>query len=678
MTKASSKEKQQYLELCREVSEHNYFYHVLDAPKISDAEFDRRFRKLVAFEEAHPEEAIIDSPTQRVGGRPIDNFDQYRHQIPMLSLSNAFSEEDFIAFDERLKKQLELQSSKDLEYFCDVKFDGLSINLVYEDGVFIRGVTRGDGTLGEDVTQNLKTVRSIPLRIVNTKTLPKKIEIRGEILIHREDFLALNREQIKNEEKVFANPRNLAAGSVRQLDSKIAAKRPLRFYAYGFGGGSVPFPFKTFSEYRDLLQVWGFRAGAMPKCVNGVSGVMDFFRAIEKKRAGLPFEIDGVVVKLNRIEDVERAGNISRAPRAMIAFKYPALPEPTQILDIDVQIGRTGALTPVAFLEPVQVGGVTVRRATLHNQDEIDRKDVRVGDWVMVARAGDVIPEVQSVLLDRRPRNSKKFSIKEFCAAKGIPLLDDEEGSILRVDFSKVPDIYKTEWKIRRFAHFVSKGALNIDGLGERILAFLLEEQKIEHLWDIFDLSVSDLEGLEGFAEKSIQNLLTTLSKSKRQPMHRVLFGLGIRHCGERIAKVLSDYYLNFLKLSKATEEELTQIHEIGPEIAKSVADYFRSETGTIEVSELLKRLDIEAPQRVELNVNSQIYGKTFVLTGTFPTLSRPEAKTWLEERGGKVSGSVSKKTHYVVAGEEAGSKLEDAQKLGIQILTEQQMLELK
>jgi DNA ligase (NAD+) len=641
---------------------------VLDNPEISDAEYDALFRELQGFEREHPELMPPDSPTLRVGGKPLDQFKKSKHRVPMLSLANALNEKEFLDFDERLKRLLEVPEGEDLEYFVELKFDGLSLNLTYENGLLVSAATRGDGETGEDVTQNVRTIRNVPLRLKSAHP-PRLIEVRGEAVLPIADFEKLNEEQAKKGQKLFANPRNAAAGAIRQLDPKITASRPLKVFCYGVGQVDGT-RFATLAEYQDHLKDWGFQVGSYRKVCHGVKAVLKFYRDIEAKRDSLPFEIDGTVVKLNRMSDIDRAGYISRSPRGMIAFKYPPRQETTTIEDIIVQVGRTGALTPVALVSPVRLGGATVRRATLHNQDEIDRKDIRIGDRVLIQRAGDVIPEVVKVIDTVRTGKEKKFRLPDHCPVCGSQVERKDGEAVVRcVSRNCVAQLKE------RLRHLVMIDALNIEGLGEKIIELLVDEGLVKSYADLFTLTPEQFMELEGFKEKSSNKLVHAIQQARKPELYRLIYGLGIRHVGERTAKVLANYFGELDALMKAGEEELQQIHEVGPEVAKSIHQYFTDPQHRHDVKELLKYLEIQIPRRRENG--GAFAGKTFVLTGTLPTLSRSDATRMIEEVGAKVSSSVSKKTDYVVAGEAAGSKLDKARELGVTVIDEQELLKL-
>ena len=651
--------------LIEEIEKHDRAYYELDQPLISDAEYDQLFRRLQKLEEQHPGLASPDSPTRRVGGTALEQFKKSRHGVPMLSLANALNEEEWLAFDERVHRFIDANPEKSLEYFAELKFDGLSINLVYEDGVLIRAATRGDGETGEDVTENIQTIRAIPLRLKGS-AIPKKIEIRGEIVLPIEDFHRLNREQAAKDEKTFANPRNAAAGSLRQLDSKITASRPLTGFFYGVGeveGFALP---RTIADYEDQLAAWGLPVGKTRRICKGAKEVLAFYREVEELRDSLPFEIDGVVVKLNSFAEQQAAGFVARSPRGMIAFKFPPKKSITLVEDIQVQVGRTGALTPVAIVSPVNVSGVMVKRATLHNQDEIDRKDIRIGDHVVIQRAGDVIPEVVEVLKEKRRGDERRFRIPDECPVCGSKVVRPEGEAVSRCSGRNC--IAKLKERIK---HFVKKDALNVEGLGEKIVDQFVDAGLVKHLHDLFDLEYDDLIGLEGFADKSARKLLGAIDQARNPELYRLIFGLGIRHVGEATAKLLAQRFKSPEGLVNANESDLLQIDGIGEEMAASILEYFNSKEHLEELEILLMKISPVAPKA---SGKAQIFeGKIFVLTGTLPTLQRSEAERLIEDYGGKVSGSVSKKTDYLLAGEEAGSKLEKARTLGVRILSEEE-----
>ena len=651
-------------ELTALIHHHDFRYYVLDDPEITDAAYDVLFRELQALEAQFPELRLPDSPTGRVGGAVLEKFGKLTHGVPMLSLANALAEEEFLEFDERVRKLLELPEGKALEYYTELKFDGMSINLTYEDGVLISAATRGDGEVGEEVTQNIRTIRSLPLRL-NTKTPPRRIEIRGEVVLPIAEFEKLNEDQAQKGQKLFANPRNAAAGSIRQLDPKIAASRPLTAFIYGMGKveGAA---FATLSQYQATLREWGFQVGEHCGVARGAEEVLQFYRKIEKLRPSLPFEIDGVVVKLNRLEELDRAGFVSRSPRGMIAFKYPPRQETTTVEEILVQVGRTGALTPVAVVSAVRLGGATVRRATLHNQDEIDRKDIRIGDRVRIQRAGDVIPEVVEVVKEVRTGQEKPYVLPTHCPVCGT-LAERPEGEAV----TRCPNRSGCPAQVKeRLRHFAMKDAMDMEGMGESTVDQLVEAGFLKRTPDFYTLQSEQLLKLEGFAEKSSQKLIEAVAATKNRELWRLIFALGIRHVGERTAKLLANHYGAIEPLLDATSEQLEEIHEIGPEVARSIREWFSDPLDRRELQDLLKFVTPQPPKR---GSGQGIFaGKTLVLTGTFPTLSRTEATRLIEEQGGKVSGSVSKKTHFVVAGEDAGSKLTKARELGVPVLDEE------
>ncbi|MBU6153630.1 MAG: NAD-dependent DNA ligase LigA [Bdellovibrionales bacterium] len=646
-----------------EIEKHDRAYYELDQPLITDAEYDALFRKLQRLEEQYPSLASPHSPTKRVGGKALEQFRKSKHGIPMLSLSNALNEEEWIAFDERLHRFLEATVDQQFEYLAELKFDGLSINLTYENGLLSRAATRGDGETGEDVTDNIKTIRSIPLKL-RTANPPEKIEIRGEIVLPIEAFLALNRDQVERGEKTFANPRNAAAGSLRQLDSKITASRPLTGFFYGVGevtGFTLP---KTISAFEDLLETWGFSVGKQKRICVGSKSVIEFYREVEAMRDSLPFEIDGVVVKLNSFSAQQTAGFIARSPRSMIAFKFPPKKSVTLIEDIQVQVGRTGALTPVAIVSPVNVSGVMVKRATLHNQDEIDRKDIRIGDHVVIQRAGDVIPEVVEVLKEKRRGDERRFRIPDSCPVCGSSVTREPGEAVSRCSGRNC--IAKLKERIK---HFAQKDALNIEGLGDKIVDQWVDEGLVKHLHDLFELNYDDLVSLEGFADKSVRKILKAIDASRTPELYRLIFGLGIRHVGETTAKQLALHFKSMNRLINAGRDQLMEVDGVGDEMASSILAYFSNPEHREELEVLLPKLELIEPKPSE---KAQIFeGKIFVLTGTLPNLGRSEAEKIIEDHGGKVSGSVSKKTTFVLAGEEAGSKLEKARSLGVPVIDE-------
>lgn len=656
----------------RELLEHhNYRYYVLDAPEIPDAEYDRQFRELQALEAEHPEAASPDSPTQRVGAQPQSAFASVVHALPMLSLNNAFADEDVVAFDRRVREGL--GGIEQVEYAVEPKFDGLAISLTYSNGRLAVGATRGDGATGEEVTPNLRTVRSIPLTLAGP--VPTTLEVRGEVLMLRRDFDRLNEEQRAREEKTFVNPRNAAAGALRQLDSRITAARKLTFFAYGIGfveGGNVPSGHH--SEQMDWLEGLHFPVSGERRVVQGLDGLRDYYREIGSRRAVLPFDIDGVVYKVNDLAAQARLGFVSRAPRFAVAHKYPPEEEVTRVLGIDLQVGRTGALTPVARLEPVFVGGVTVTNATLHNEDEVQRKDVRVGDTAIVRRAGDVIPEVVSVVLDRRPPDTVPFRMPAHCPVCGSAVVRSEGEAVSRCSGG----LYCPAQRKQALLHFASRRAMDIEGLGEKVVDQLVDGNIVRTPADLYRLDVAAVAALERMAEKSATNLVAGIGKSRDTTLPRFLFALGIRNVGEATAKDLANHFGSLDRVMTASAETLEQVPDVGPVVADSIARFF-AEPHNVEVIEQLRAGGVTWSEHegVQAAAPRPLAGKTFVLTGTLPTLSRDEAKARIEALGGKAAGSVSSKTHYVVVGADPGSKAEKAQQLGVPILDEDGLLEL-
>jgi DNA ligase (NAD+) len=645
-----------------QLERHNRLYYVEDAPEITDAEYDRLFRELVELEEQHPELRAPDSPTQRVGGAPAAAFAEVRHRAPMLSISNAFEEQEVRAFDKRVRELLEVES---VDYAADPKFDGLAISLIYGGGRFVRGATRGDGTTGEDVTANLRTIRSIPLAIADEA----EVEVRGEVLMYRKEFEALNERQRRAGEKEYVNPRNAAAGAVRQLDPRVTSTRRLRFFAYAI---TSPGRWKTQSEALDRLRDLGFPVCPDRKVVAGADGMLDYYHAIGRKRERLPYAIDGVVYKVDRLDWQERLGFISRAPRFALAHKYPAEEQSTEVLAIEVQVGRTGALTPVAKLKPVFVGGVTVSNATLHNEDELRRKDVRVGDTVIVRRAGDVIPEIVSVQIDHRPDGAAPYQLPKECPVCGSAVVRNEDEAVARCSGG----LYCAAQRKQALLHFASRRAMDIEGLGDRLVEQLVEKDLVRTPADLYALSPSDLAGLERMAEKSAANLLSALDRSRQTTLERFIYALGIRNVGETTARDFARHFGDLGPLLEASAERLLQVADVGPVVARSVRQFFDEEHNRKVIAEL-QRAGVSWPKSEPAPRQPAGAAKTFVLTGTLSSMSREEARAALEAKGHKVAGTVSKKTDYVVAGEEAGSKLDKARALGVAVIDEQQLREI-
>lgn len=667
MSQASDKITKEIEKLRDQLNDHNYRYHVLDAPIISDAEYDKLFNQLKSLEAQHPELITVDSPTQRVGAAPLKEFSKVNHDVMMLSLENAFTEEDMEAFDRRIHERLGV--STPIEYCCEPKLDGLAISIRYVDGVLTQAATRGDGATGEDVTSNIKTLAMVPLRL-RGDDVPHILDVRGEVFISRKGFEKLNAQAAKNNEKVFANPRNAAAGSVRQLDPRITATRPLEIYCYGIGvveGFTLP---NTHYEIVKQLSKWGLRTSNLVKVVRGVEGCLQYYQKMAKERDSLPFEIDGVVYKVNGIAEQEKLGFVTRAPRWAVAHKFPAGEETTQVEAVEFQVGRTGALTPVARLKPVFVHGVTVSNATLHNMDEIERKDIRIGDTVVVRRAGDVIPEVVAVLVERRPADAKKIVLPKHCPVCHSDIEQIEGEAVARC----TGELFCAAQRKESVKHFASRKAIDIEGLGDKLVEQLVDTNLIKNAADIYDLTQEQLENLERMGPKSAQNLLKEIEKSKHTTLARFLYALGIREVGEATAKALANYYRELAVLQSATEESLQAVPDVGPIVAAHIANFFH-ESHNKDVIEKLIKAGVQWPAIKESKA-LPLAGKTFVITGTLSDMSRDEAKERLEKLGAKVAGSVSSKTSYLVVGEAAGSKLDKAKELGVEILEDKRFHE--
>ena len=648
------------------IDAHNQAYYVLDAPTVSDAEYDRLFRELQALEGDYPSIATSDSPTQRVGAEPARDFAAVTHRLPMLSLNNAFGDDEVEAFDRRAREALGIDR---LEYAAEPKFDGLAIGLSYENGLFTVGATRGDGYTGENVSANLRTVRALPLKLAGG--FPPYLEVRGEVLMLRRDFAAMNVAQTAAGEKVFVNPRNAAAGSLRQLDSRITAKRPLVFFAYGVGAvewGRIEPP-RTHDALLKWLSVLRFPVARDRAVVQGLDGLLDYYRRIGERRSAMPFEIDGVVYKVNDFEHQLRLGFVSRAPRFAVAHKFPAEEMPTEVLEIGVQVGRTGALTPVARLKPVFVGGVTVTNATLHNEDEVRRKDVRIGDTVVVRRAGDVIPEIVRVLTAQRPARTRQFAMPSHCPECGSAVVRLPDEAIARCSGGLVCPAQRKQ----ALLHFAGRRAMDIEGLGDKLVEQLVDADIVRTPADLYKLGVAALAALQRMAEKSAANVTAAIDKSRRTTLARFIYALGIRHVGETTAKDLARHFGNMDALASADEASLLEVRDVGPVLAQSIRQFF-AEAHNREVIAQLRAAGVHwpesAPQRAPAG---KFAGLVFVLTGTLPNLSRDEAKGLIEGQGGKVAGSVSKKTSYLVAGADPGSKLDRAVALDIPVLDERQ-----
>jgi DNA ligase (NAD+) len=656
-------------ELRARIEDANYRYYVLDAPTISDAEYDRLFRALQDLEARHRELATPDSPTQRVGAAPAQAFGAVEHRVPMLSINNAFAEEEVEAFDRRVREALGAEA---VEYCCEPKFDGVAISLAFERGAFVQGATRGDGYSGEDVTANLRTIRAIPLRL-RTAQPPRLLEVRGEVLIYRRDFERLNARQRANGEKEFANPRNAAAGSLRQLDSRITASRPLRFFAYGVGeveGLRLP---PTQADLLDGLAGFGLPVCEERAVATGAKGLLGFYRRLGARRERLPYDIDGVVYKVNRLASQRELGFVARAPRFAVAHKFPAEEAATEVTAIEVQVGRTGAITPIARLKPVFVGGVTVTNATLHNEDEVRRKDVWRGDTVVVRRAGDVIPEIVRVARPGARRPGDAFHMPKRCPECGSEVVRLPDEAVARCTGGLVCPAQRKQ----ALLHFASRRALDIEGLGEKLVDQLVDGDLVRTAADLYKLRLEDLASLDRMGEKSAQNLLSELEKSKRTTLARFVYALGIRNVGEATARDLASHFGALEPLMDADEERLQEVSDVGPVVAISIRRFF-AERHNREVVHALRRAGLrwEEGRRREA-AGGRGAGKTFVLTGTLPSMTREEATELIASQGGKVSGSVSKKTDYVIAGAEAGAKLAKAEALGVPVLDEAGLLKL-
>ncbi|HFR4114103.1 TPA: NAD-dependent DNA ligase LigA [Yersinia enterocolitica] len=662
---------QQINQLRTSLRHHEHLYHVLDAPEIPDAEYDRLMQQLRELEAQHPELITNDSPTQRVGAAPLDAFEQVKHEVPMLSLDNVFDEESYLAFDKRVHDRLKRVDP--LTFCCELKLDGLAVSLLYEDGELVRAATRGDGTTGENITANVRTIRAIPLRLQGDK-LPRRVEVRGEVFMPLAGFEQLNDEARRKGGKVFANPRNAAAGSLRQLDPRITAKRPLTFFCYGVGlleGGELPR-----SHIQRLMQfkAWGLPVNDRVKLCTGSEQVIAFYRQVEQDRGGLGFDIDGVVIKVDSLDLQEQLGFVARAPRWATAFKFPAQEQITQVREVEFQVGRTGAITPVARLEPVQVAGVIVSNATLHNADEIERLGLRIGDTVIVRRAGDVIPQVVGVVMDQRPQDAKEITFPEHCPVCGSDIERVEGEAVARC----TGGLFCAAQRKEALKHFVSRRALDVDGMGDKIIEQLVEKQYVENPADLFTLTAGKLTGLDRMGPKSAQNLVAALEKAKQTTFARFLYALGIREVGEATAANLAAHFRNLETLRAADIEALKSVPDVGEVVAKHVLNFLGEEHNQKVIEALEKVITWPEPQQIIAEeIDSPFAGKTVVLTGSLTILSRDEAKDRLAALGAKVSGSVSKKTDLVIAGEAAGSKLAKAQELGITVIDEAEMIRL-
>jgi DNA ligase (NAD+) len=648
---------------------HNHAYYVLDAPTVSDAQFDALMRELQQLEAQYPALQSPDSPTVRVGGAALAAFDSVRHAVPMLSLGNAFDDEELQAFDQRVSEMLrqagQLPDSGQVQYFCELKLDGLALSLRYEHGLLVQAATRGDGQTGEDVTSNVRTIRSVPLRL--KAGAPAVLEARGEVFMDRADFDALNQRQAARGDKVFVNPRNAAAGSLRQLDPKVTSTRPLRFFAYGWGQVSEPLK-STHAQMLDWMAELGLPVNQSEHAlVSGTAGLIDFYRQVGDKRAALAYDIDGVVYKVNDLAAQRVLGFVAKAPRFALAHKFAAEQAQTRLIGIDLQVGRTGAITPVARLEPVFVGGVTVTNATLHNEDEIRRKDVRIGDMVVVRRAGDVIPEVMGPVLDQRPADARVFQMVSRCPVCGSAIERPEGEAVARC----TGGLFCGAQRKQSLIHAVSRKALDIEGLGDKLVEQLVDKGRLHSLADLFGLSASELAGYERMGQKSALNVVQAIQAAKQPNLDRFIYSLGIRHVGETTARDLARSFGSVEALMAADESALLAVPDVGPVVAASLAHFFAETHNREVIADLLKAgVSPQAPE-VPVSDAAQVAGLTFVLTGTLPTWTREQAAGAIMAAGGKVSGSVSKKTSYVVAGDEAGSKLVKAQQLGVAVLDE-------
>lgn len=664
---ASAATKKRVDTLRRQIRHLNHQYHVLDEPDVPDAEYDRLVRELQGFEKKYSELITADSPTQRVGAEPVKAFGTIQHKVPMLSLENAFSEDELGDFHRRVTERLELAIDTEINYAAEPKLDGTAISLLYEKGQLVRGATRGDGTTGEDVTHNVRTIDAVPLKLLN-RGFPATLEVRGEVFMPRAGFRAYNEQALRKGEKTFVNPRNAAAGSLRQLDPRLTAERPLDIYIYSVGftdGGRLP---NCHSEILDRLQDWGFKVCPERKVVSGIQGCLEFYADIGARRDSLSYDIDGVVYKVNRLDYQQDLGFVSRAPRWAIAHKFPAEEEITVVRDIEFQVGRTGAVTPVARLEPVFVGGVTVSNATLHNMDELHRKDVRVGDTVIVRRAGDVIPEIVKIIKERRPRRTRIVRAPARCPVCKSAVVREEGEAVARCTGGLICPAQRAE----ALKHFVSRRALDVDGLGSKLIEQLVAIDRIKTPADLYRLDKEELAGMDRMGEKSAENLINAIESSKSTTLARFLYGLGIRDVGEATASSLSSHYGKLGAIMEADQDSLQAVPDVGPVVASRILGFF-AESHNQEVIESL--LDSGLAWK-ETTPSPQpetgpLSGKTFVLTGRLSTMTRDEAKAKIQAAGGKVTGSVSKKTDFVVFGENAGSKLTKAQKLEIETLDE-------
>lgn len=664
--------EQKILALREEIARHNYAYYVLDDPQISDPQYDALYFELVELEKTHPELITPDSPTRRVGDQPLSGFKSVTHAVPMFSLENAFSQEDLASFQKRILERL--PKLNQVEYAAEPKMDGLAINLRYEHGLLTQAATRGDGTVGEDVTHNVRTIQSVPLKLMG-QDWPAVLEVRGEVFMSKQAFNRLNQQQIEKGEKAFANPRNAAAGTLRQLDPKITASRHLSFYVYGWGEASAEWQRPSqYAEVIHQLRVWGLPTNPDAKVVSGIEGMEHYYNALLEKRPELPYEIDGIVYKLNAIDHYEELGFTSKFPRWAIARKFPAEEVWTELLGIDIQVGRTGALTPVARLKPVAVGGVVVSNATLHNQDEIVRKDVRIGDTVIVRRAGDVIPEVVGPVLSKRPAETRLFSMPPSCPECGSEVIKEHDKAVYRCSGG----LFCPAQRKRALQHFVSRKAFDIQGLGDKLIEQLTEKGWVKHPDDLFRLTEEQLSGLERMAEKSAKNVIDSINKAKQTTLPRFIYALGIPEVGEVTAKHLAQHFQSLEALLAADESQLLEVPDVGEVVAEQIQTFFKQPHNREVIQGLLdEKVHWPQPEANAPVADSPFNGKVVVLTGTLQQMGRSEAKQKLEALGAKVTGSVSAKTDFVIAGESAGSKLTKAESLGVAVLNEAQWLEM-
>ena len=665
--------EEQLTQLRTTLRHHEYLYHVMDAPEIPDAEYDRLLRELRALEEQHPELITPDSPTQRVGAAPLTAFSQVRHEVPMLSLDNVFDEASFLAFNKRVQDRL--KNSDALVWCCELKLDGLAVSLLYENGVLVRAATRGDGTTGEDITVNVRTIRAVPLKL-HGENIPARLEVRGEVFLPQAGFEKINEDARRTGAKVFANPRNAAAGSLRQLDPRITAKRPLTFFCYGVGlleGGELP---RSHMGRLQQFKAWGLPVSDRVRLCDTPEAVLDFYHQVENDRPHLGFDIDGVVIKVDSLELQEQLGFVARAPRWAVAFKFPAVEQMTTVREVEFQVGRTGAITPVARLEPVQVAGVLVSNATLHNADEIERLGLRIGDRVVIRRAGDVIPQVVNVVMTERPDDTRPVVFPAHCPVCGSDVERVEGEAVTRCTGGLICGAQRKE----ALKHFVSRRAMDVDGMGDKIIDQLVEKEYVKTPADLFRLTAGKLTGLDRMGPKSAQNVVNALEKAKETTFARFLYALGIREVGEATAAGLAAHFGNLDALSKASIDDLQKVQDVGIVVATHVFNFFEEESNREVIRQLVEEVGIHWPAPAVINaeeIDSPFAGKTIVLTGTLSLMSRDDAKARLTELGAKVSGSVSKKTDLLIAGEAAGSKLAKAQELGVDVIDEAEMVRL-